>query len=235
MIGAGTVGYRALERWSWFDSFYVAVVTLTSIGYGDRRAASLSGRVLTLTLALVGISSVALAATELLRVIVTGELKKSWGERRMRKRIESLERQVVVCGYGHIGQHVCAALLAGGVPVVVVDRRAEPLAAAQDAGIHAVLGDATAEATLRRAGIERARALIAVAGTDSDNVLITMTARLLCPRLSIVSGVEDQATVPKLLRAGASWAASPHALAGGLMAQAALNPEGGRHAAAASS
>ncbi len=77
---------------------------------------------------------------------------------------------------------------------------------------------------MRRAGIERARALIAVAGTDPDNVLITMTARLLLPRLTIVSRAEEEATVPKLLRAGATRTARPHAIAGGCMAQAVLHP-----------
>ena len=77
---------------------------------------------------------------------------------------------------------------------------------------------------MKHAGIERARALVAVAGTDSDNVLITMTARLLRPTLTIVSRADDEATVPKLLRAGATRTVSPHAIAGGRMAQAVLRP-----------
>ena len=87
-----------------------------------------------------------------------------------------------------------------------------------------MLGDATADATLRRAGIERARALIAVAGTDPDNVLITMTARLLRPALPIVSRAEEETTVPKLLRAGATRTVSPHSIVGGRMAEAVLRP-----------
>ena len=74
LIAVGTVGYRIIEGWSWFDSFYVAVITLTSIGYGDRHAFSIAGRVLTLVLALGGISTVAIAAAELLGTIVTGDL-----------------------------------------------------------------------------------------------------------------------------------------------------------------
>lgn len=224
LMGIGTVGYRLTERWPWFDSFYVAVVTLTSIGYGDKHAFSMPGRVLTLALALGGISTVAVAATELLSTIITGDLRDFAGKRRMEKRIQALERHVIVCGYGHVGQYVCADLLGGGVAVVVIDRQLGSLAAAQDAGAYPVLGDATTDATLKRAGIERARALIAVAGTDPDNVLITMTARLLLPRLTIVSRAEEEATVPKLLRAGATRTARPHAIAGGRMAQAVLHP-----------
>jgi voltage-gated potassium channel len=222
LIGIGTVGYRYLEGWSWFNSFYVAVITLTSIGHNETGDLSTSGHLFTMALALGGIFTVAIAVTELLGTIITGELRDYLGKWRMGKRIETLERHVIVCGHGQVGQHVCADLLGAGAHVVVIDRQEAALSAATDAGAHSVLGDATADATLSRAGIGRARALIAVAGTDSDNVLITMTARLLCPTLPIVARAEDEATVQKLERAGANRIVSPHAIAGGLMAQAVL-------------
>jgi voltage-gated potassium channel len=224
LIGVGTLGYRVIERWPWFDSLYVTVVTLTSMGYGDKHAPSIAGRVLTIGLALGGISTIAVAATELLGMFITGELRDFWGRWRMGKRIDALEHHVIVCGYGQVGQHVCADLLEASVPVVAIDRSAAPLEAARDAGVHLVVGDATSDAALRSAGIDRARALVAVAGADADNVLITMTARLLRPLMTIVSSVEDDSTVPKLVRAGATRTASPAAIAGGRMAQAVLRP-----------
>ena len=142
----------------------------------------------------------------------------------MTRGIEALERHVIVCGYGHVGQHVCAELIAGGIPVVAVDRRAAALARARDAGVLPVLGDASADETLRSAGIDRARGLVVAAGADPDNVLITMTARLLQPALPIASRSEDEATVPKLLRAGATRTASPHTIAGARIAEAVLHP-----------
>jgi voltage-gated potassium channel len=224
LLGIGTVGYRLTERWSWFDSLYVAVITLTSLGAGDKHALTLPGRVLTIVLALGGASTIAVAATELLGMIITGELHDHLGKWRMGKRIDALEEHVIVCGYGNVGQHVCSDLVEAGVPVVVIDRRPAALEAAREAGGHVLLGDATADATLKGAGIDRARALVAVAGVDADNVLITVTARLLRPLMTIVASVEDDATVPKLVRAGATRTASPAAIAGGRMAQAVLRP-----------
>lgn len=224
LIGAGILGYRAIEGWSWFEALYVSVVTMTSMGYGERQALSIAGRVLTLVLALGGIYTLALAATELVSAIITGELRSSLEAWRMKRRIDALHQHVIVCGYGHVGEHVCADLLAEGVSVVVVDRRDAPLAVARAAGAQAVLGDAATDATLQRAGIERARALVAVAGSDADNVLITMTARLLGPGLTVVSRAEDATTIPKLLRAGATRTVSPHAIAGGRMAEAVMHP-----------
>jgi voltage-gated potassium channel len=224
LIGVGTVGYHLTEGWSWFDSFYVAVITLTSIGYGDKFPLSNAGRAFTVMLAIGGVSTVAVAATELLRTIITGELRQFMGRWRMKRRIEALEQHVIVCGYGDVGRHVCADLLGHGVPVVVIDRQAAPVADAAASGAHPIVGDASVDATLKSAGIDRARALIAVAGTDPDNVLITMTARLLVATLTIVARAEDETTVPKLMRAGASRTARPHAIAGGRMAEAVLHP-----------
>jgi voltage-gated potassium channel len=224
LIAAGTVGYRITERWAWFDSFYVAVITLTSIGYGDKHAFSIPGRVLTLILALGGITTVAVAATELLSTILTGELREFRWKRRVARRIAGLDQHVIVCGYGHIGRYVCADLIAGGVPVVVIDTRDESLAAARIAGAHPLHGDATTDTLLIQAGIERARALIAVVGTDADNLLVTMAARLLRSDLSIVSCVDEEFVRAKLLRAGATLTVSPHAIAGARIAHAVLRP-----------
>jgi voltage-gated potassium channel len=224
LIAVGTLGYRFIEKWSWFDAFYVAVITLTSIGYGERAPVTIAGRVFTLALALGGIFTIALAATELLGTIVTGEFRDFREKRRMRKRVEALEQHVIVCGCGPVGQYVCAELLSDGVPVVAIDRREAALTFARDAGAHTVFGDATTDATLIRAGIHRARALVAVAGTDPDNVLITMTAHLLRPALPVVSRAEEETTVHKLLRAGATRTVSPHSIVGGRMAMAALRP-----------
>jgi len=224
LIVGGTFGYRWIERWPWFYSFYVSVITLTSIGYSERNPLSTAGRVFTMVLALGGISTVAFAASELISTIVRGELRAFWEGWRMAKRIGSLESHVIVCGYGYVGRRVCADLLDGGVGVVVVDREDGAVAAARNVGAHSFLGDASVESTLIGAGIRRARALIAATGADPDNVLVTMTARMLTPRLLIVARAEDDAMVPKLRHAGANLTVSPNAVAGGWMAEAVLRP-----------
>ncbi len=224
LIVAGTLGYHAIERWRWFDSLYVAVTTLTSLGSGNKYPSSEAGRALTVALALLGVSTLAVAGAELLGAFVTGELREFWRSRTMARRIESLEHHVIVCGFGQVGRQICARLRAGGVAVVAVDRRDGPLARARDTGVYPVLGDAGLDDTLRSAGIDRARALVAAAGSDPDNVVITMTARLLHPALPIVSCSESEASIPKLVRAGATRTASPHVIAGERIAEAVLRP-----------
>jgi voltage-gated potassium channel len=105
---------------------------------------------------------------------------------------------------------------------VVIDRNDALLASARDMGAHALLGDATEDTTLLRAGIGRARALIALAGTDGDNLLITMTARELCPTLPIVARAEEDAVAPRLQSAGATRTVCPHAIVAARVAEAVL-------------
>ena len=224
LIAGGTIGYHWIERWSWFYAFYVAVMTLTSIGHSEAQPLSNIGRVFTMLLALGGISTFALAATQLLSLIVTGALRDSRNEKRMQKQIDALSHHVIVCGYGDVGRHVCADLFRDGVPVVVIDREPALVAEAAKAGVLALSGDATTDAALEQAGIRRARALIAAAGTDGENVLVTMTARLLHAKLPIIARVEEEATSAKLVRAGATLTVSPYAIAGGRMARAIVQP-----------
>jgi voltage-gated potassium channel len=224
LVASGTIGYHLIEGWSWFGALYASVITLTSIGYEGHHALSTGGRIFTMVLAVGGISTVAAAATEILSTIITGEFRDYRERRRMRRRIDALDQHVIVCGHGAVGQQVCKELRDNRVPFVIVDRQEQALAPARDLGALTVLGDATADATLGGAGIGRARALIAAAGADPENVLITMTARLLNPRLPIVARAKEEATVPKLLRAGATRTISPYAVVAGRLAQAVLRP-----------
>src|SRR5262249_20697925 len=141
LIVVGMVGYHALEGWSWFDALYVTVITLTSMGYGNKQALTTGGRVFTMVLALGGIFTLAVVATEILATIIEGDMRAFWGDRRMRKRIEALERHVIVCGYGKVGRRVCAELQRAGARFVVIERNEVPFAAARDMGAHALLGD----------------------------------------------------------------------------------------------
>jgi voltage-gated potassium channel len=222
LLACGTMGYRLIERWPWFDAFYKAVATLTSLGAD--MPLSKGGRAFTMLLAFGGIFTVALAATEVLHTLITGQLGAYLEDRRMEKRIEALDQHVIVCGYGGVGRATCASLAVAGMPYVVIDSQDAALTGARAAGAYVVAGDATADAVLRSAGIARARALIAAAGTDSANVLITMTARLLSPTVAIVARAVDETAVPKLVRAGAGRTVLPHAIGGGRIADAVLRP-----------
>ncbi len=129
-----------------------------------------------------------------------------------------------MCGFGRMGRLVAEEFSSAGLPFVVVDRDAKVLEGfAIPHGI-ALVGDATADDVLRRAGVERARALVTAAASDADNLFITMSARLLNERLVIVARAEGEGAEVKLRRAGASRVVSPYSIGGHRVAQAVLRP-----------
>jgi voltage-gated potassium channel len=220
LIAGGTVGYVVLESWSWFDALYMAVITLMTIGYGEVHPLSHAGRTFTMVLALVGATTLAAAATYVLRFIVSGELNQAFGRQRMQRTLDSVTDHVILCGFGRVGRRVVDELGLADVPVVVVDR--------DEARLQAlplwVAGDVTLDETLKRAGIGRARALVAAVPSDADNLYVTMSARLLNPRLTIVARAEGEGTEEKLMRAGATRVISPTAIGGQRVVQAVLRP-----------
>jgi voltage-gated potassium channel len=224
LVALGALGYRLIEGWPLFDALYMAVTTLTTIGYAEVHPLSAAGRAFTMVLALGGIFTIFFTTAEFLRAVISGELAAHLGRHRMEKRIAELSGHVIVCGYGRVGRQVCEEFSGAGVPFVIIDKSADRLREFPSPAGHPLAGDATEDFILRAAGIERARAVVIVLASDADNLFITMSARLLAERVPIVTRAEDAASIAKLLRAGASRVVSPHVIGGGRVAQAVLRP-----------
>jgi voltage-gated potassium channel len=175
-------------------------------------------------LAIGGIFSFGYGATEVLRSIVTGEVRELLGRQRMERNLAALRDHVIVCGFGRMGRFVCREFSEMGVPFVVLERNPDYLIDFDLPGGIPLNGDATDDATLLRAGVKHARALVTVVATDADNLYITMSARFLHDKLFIVARAEDEDAVEKLTRAGASRVISPYLIGGHRVAQAVLRP-----------
>lgn len=224
MIG-GTAGYYFLDdRFSLLDALYMTVITLTTVGYEEVYPLTPSGRLLTIVLLLVGVLTFMYAVTELIRTVIGGEVRQLLGKRRMEHNLTKMKDHLIICGYGRMGRQVCREFAQQGLPFVVIDRRAELLHDFNLAHGIALEGDATSDAMLRHAGVERARALVTVAASDADNLFITLSARLLNDKLFIVARAEGEQAEQKLRRAGASRVVTPYAIGGIKVAMAVLRP-----------
>lgn len=220
----GTVGYMAVEKWRFLDALYMTVITITTVGFLEVHPLSTQGRLFTIALLLVGVFTLFYAATAIIQAIVSGEVSGDLGRRRMERTLAEIENHVIVCGFGRMGRLVCGEFSALGIPFVIIDRDALLFEGfALPHGI-ALAGDATSDEILRRAGVERARALVTAAASDADNLYITMSARLLNDKLHIVARAEGEEAEKKLLRAGASRVVSPYVIGGQRVAQAVLRP-----------
>ncbi len=229
LVAIGTLGYCITEReknnYDWFDALYMTIITLSTIGYGEHNGPlTHEGRVFTIFLILGGVFSMAYSATEVIRSIVGGEVAAALGKRRMERTLAQLKDHIIVCGYGRMGRLVCREFERVGRSFVVIDSKTEELTGFQSPLGVPLQGDATSDDVLRHAGIERAHSLVAVMATDSDNLFVTMSARLLNAKLTIVARAEELQTEQKLLRAGANRVISPYEIGGHRLAHAVTKP-----------
>jgi len=224
LILTGTLGFYFLEDQTLFDALYLAVITLTTVGFGDVVPRTPAGKVFTMLLALGGIFTMFYTAAEMIRAIISGEFRSALGRQRMEQSLAGIKDHLIVCGYGRVGQLVAREFAQQRVDFVVVDEREDLLSRFNLGRGIALPGDATSDEVLKRAHVERARALVTVVGSDADNLYITMSARLLNDQLFIVARAESEQAEQKLIRAGANRVVSPYTIGGLRVAQAVLRP-----------
>ena len=223
LLAVGTAGYVLIEGWSPMESFYMTVITLTTIGFAEVRPLAPAGQLFTIALAFVGIGTFATIASRAVQILVTSATLR---QRAMQRRIDKLSGHFVVAGYGRLGQRIVRDLAAAGRSVVVVDQRDDRAAQLDDAGVPYVQDNAEEEETLRRAGIERAAGLVLVLPQDAANVFVALTAREVMQGrdLFIVARTNEQTSLNKLIRAGADKVISPLEIGADRIAQTILRP-----------
>ncbi len=223
LMAIGTVGFHFIEGWSWFDGFYMVVTTFTTIGYQEVHPLSHAGRVFNVGLILVGVSLVFLGIGSLTQALLEFELSSFFGRRKMEREIGRLSEHYIICGAGRVGRSAARELARRPAPFVVIDQNDGKVARYQGEWL-TLIGDATQEATLREAHIERARGLVAATTTDATNLYIVLTARNLNPKLQIIARASEENAEKHLLKAGADSVVSPYSFAGQRIAQSFLRP-----------
>lgn len=221
----GTLGYSLLEGWGVLDALYMTIITMTTVGYGETRPLSDAGRWFTISLIITSIGLAGYSVSTLAAFIVEGEFYRIIRERRMDQRIANLSDHLILCGAGRTGHYIAEEFYRTHTPFVVIEYDDDVLEAARQIGDFPYLkADATQDETLRLAGIERARGLVAALGEDKDNVFIVLSARALNPRLRVIARVSDEANASKLIKAGADEVVSPNMIGGLRMASVMLRP-----------
>jgi voltage-gated potassium channel len=221
---AGTLGFHRIEAWGWFDSFYMTLITLTTVGYSEVLPLSQSGRVFNSALMLSGVIVVFTSIGILADTLIKLELADYFGRRRRVRMLSGLSNHYIVCGTGRVGRSVVEELFRNDVPVVVIDNSEDRAKWALDREIPTLIADATRDDTLREARIEHARGLVAAISTDAENVYVTLAARSLNPGLRISARASDEQAEDKLKTAGATAVFTPYPFIGHRLAQSLLRP-----------
>jgi voltage-gated potassium channel len=221
---AGTIGFHQLLDESWHASFYRTVITATLTGL-DSEPRGFGAELLTILMALTGVAIFGYLATQAVEAIaheVTGHARR---EKRQRRMIDQLEHHFIICGYGRVGRRAAEEFAASRQPFVILDVNPVALDVARERGVPYLEGSGTEDGDLGRAGIDRARGLIASADSDAENVYITLSARSRRPDLTIVARASDGEAERKLRLAGADRVVRPYSTAGVEMAKLALKPQ----------
>jgi voltage-gated potassium channel len=224
ILVAGVLGYHSIEGWSLFDSLYMTVITLGTVGYGETHPLSHYGRVFTIFLIMGGMSILFYALTEITTFVVEGEMTGILRRRRMNRQIDKLSNHYILCGAGKSGEHVLHELQKTHRTCVVVEHDHEKVRKLIDEKVPVIEGDATEDHVLKSAGIERASGLVSSLPNDKDNLFVVITARGLNSKLRIVSKVEELSSRDKFLRSGADTAVSANFIGGMRMASELVRP-----------
>ena len=224
IVGAGTAGYMVIEGWNILDAFYMTVITMGTVGYGEVHEISNTGRLFTILLIFVGVGYFVYVAGVVVQFMVEGRMRTILGRRRLDKKIDRLKDHYIICGYGRLGRVLCKNLLRKPLALVVIEKDRELIPVMDEDKVLYVCGDVSDEANLIKAGIRRAKGLVAVLATDADNVFLVLTARQLNPDLYIAARASRSESKAKLQAAGANNVESPYEMGGVSMAQRIIRP-----------
>ena len=221
----GTSGYVIIEECSFLDGLFMTVITITTVGFSEVIPLSPIGKIFTIVLIVLGVGFVMFLFGKITEAVVEGGLRTVYGRMNMNKKVTKLKNHYIVCGFGRIGRVICKLLNDDNRPFVVIEHDPKEIKTIEEQGYLFLEGEAASDEILIRAGLKKAKGLIAVVSSDADNVFIVLSARGLNADLFIMarsSGIEGVET--KLLRAGADKVISPYYIGGCRMAQLLLRP-----------
>jgi voltage-gated potassium channel len=223
-VAAGTIGFELIEGWGVMDALYMTVITIATVGYQEIRPLGEAGRIFNMVLIFFGLGTTTYVAASVVRFMVEGRIRAIMGRRRLDRKIDRLKNHYIVCGYGRIGRILCQTLLHKPVDLVVIEKSPDLIPVLEGDRVLFIQGEATSEDVLQRAGIERARGLVAVLGTDTENVFLVLTARQLAPQLMIIARAGREESKKKLRAAGANIVESPYEMGAFRLAQRIMRP-----------
>ena len=223
VICGGALGYRITEGWDWGDCFWMVLITISTIGYGEVEPLSTAGRLVTVLIIAGGVVVVQVTIQRVLGLAESGYFRQLRALR-FRRKLRRMHDHVIICGYGRIGREIGEQLLQERIQVLVVELDAQRIQAAKERGLRVLEADATSDETLLEAGLHRCRSLVAALPSDAANLYVVLSARGMQPRCRLIARSDSEEAAAKLKLAGASVVVSPYVAGGRVMAASALRP-----------
>jgi len=220
----GFTGYVVIEKMTFLEAIFMTTITITTVGYGLVKELSKAGTIFTIILIFAGTGMVAYILVNLVDFLLKEFLSDKFQNRRIIRVISKLKNHYIVCGLGRVGKEIALELSKSSEEFVVIDMADEPISICKENNWLYVQGNASSDHVLIEAGIKQANALFAALDTESENVYVTLSAKALNPKISVVARATGYETINKLERAGADKVVSPQIIGGKRMVALAKQP-----------
>lgn len=226
----GTLGYRILSggQASYLDCLYMTWITVVTVGYGEviDLSHNPAGRVFTMVIGTAGIANIWYSMSKLTVFIVESRFDEVLRRRKMQEQISHMQDHYILCGIGRVGGNVAHELAVTERPLVAIDESAEAIANFRERHPETMIlhGDASDDDLLIKAGIAHAAGVFAVTGDDGKNLLITLSAKQINPKVRVVARCHEVRNIDKLKRIGADAIVSPDFTGGMRIASSMLRP-----------
>ncbi len=217
----GALGYRITEGWDWGDCFWMVLITITTIGFGEVEPLSQLGRVITFLIIAGGIIVIQLSLQRFLSLSESGYFRRM-SEVRYRRLLTRMKNHVIICGFGRVGREIAEQLHLKNIPILIIEIDPLIIAKAKSRGFKVLDADATLDETLLMAGIQTCRSLVVTLPSDAANLYVVLSAKGISNQCKLIARSATEEASNKLKLAGASVVISPYVAAGRTMAEAAI-------------
>jgi len=215
-----------IDNYTWFDAFYMTVITIATVGYGEVAPLSHAGKLFTAFLIITSFGTFAYAVSSITKFVLDGEFNEFFKNRKLNATIDKISDHVIICGYGRNGRQAAQVLKKHNKRFVVIENSQIVTTTLNHKFSELVItGDSTQDEVLIKAGILRAKALITTLPVDADNLFIVLSARNLNKNLTIISRASEDNSDTKLKIAGANNVIMPDRVGGAHMASLVMKPD----------
>lgn len=220
----GTIGYQVVEDWSFLDSLYMSIISITTVGYETPQPLTENGKIFSSFYLMFAVMFFLYIVGEFTANVVALNFSELFQRKKMESTINTLKNHHILCGYGRTGAAIADELFQEKQPFIIIDNDPDRIQTAQEVGYLAILGQANEDETLQRANIAHARSVFATLREDSDNLFVTISAKDLNPNVKIIIRCLNASNEAKMIRAGATNVITPFTISSSRMVSSVLRP-----------
>ena len=225
LILSGILGFKIISGFSWIDSIYMTIITITTVGFGEVQPLDSQSKLFTVGIILTSAVTVGYALKVITEYLISKNNINELKQKKMQKIIDNLSGHVIICGYGRNGKQAAKKLKAHNRNFVIIEKSEQIIQKIKDDNLNCIFGDANEDHILINAGIDRASCLISALPNDSENVFVVLSARQINPNIRIISRASDETSYSKLKLAGANNVILPDQIGGNHMASLVVVPD----------